>query len=271
MKTEPWLKPGRPAAVWSEVLLRLGFTSSAGAYRREQVRLQAGAGWLVLTEPVAERPDADARLFSLPNRPGLWKRVRHRATGVESQLFAFPAVLLPEDDLGDTECSEGSVTEQMLAWALTTARGELPAGWVAPEPATVASWFAKDRLTVVAGELLRQGEVICEPQRLGLRFSITPQLPELPPARAAWLEDLFAEAQSRWHLVRFVWEQDATGRNAVAEIDFSGAPPAILENLFATGLDALRWTVQWLGEPADWLADATMTPELLAICPNDEP
>ena len=57
----------------------------------------------------------------------------------------------------------------------------------------------------------------------------------------------------------------------VAEVNLTGAPPEITEELFVTSLEALRCVVQWLGPPVDWLADVTVSSELLASFPNAEP
>src|SRR2546426_92871 len=91
------------------------------------------------------------------------------------------------------------------------------------------------------------------------------------PSRQAWLQALLEEGQSRWHLARLGSIEDSNGSSLIAEVNLTGAPAEAIEDLFVTSLDALRWVVQWLGETADWLADVTVAPELLATCPNEEP
>ena len=47
-----------------------------------------------------------------------------------------------------------------------------------------------------------------------------------------------------------------TERSSVhAEVDLSGAPVAVLEPLFGVALDALRWLVEWLAQPVDFLVN----------------
>jgi hypothetical protein len=142
-----------------------------------------------------------------------------------------------------------------VQWALATESGEAPAGWQPPPREEIESWVPADRLTVQAGPLVRQGQLVCAPERLALRFALVHSIPAgLPEARREWLEEALAEAQDRWRLVRVGLTAD--GAAALAEVDFTGCPRAALEVLFPTGLDALRWVVAGLVNVADFLADA---------------
>jgi hypothetical protein len=266
MNTAPWSFYGA-AAGWGEALQRLGFTPAASAYRRGEFRLETGPDWWMLSAPCEQNgPDATGNV----GQPGLWKPVG-RPGGLD-KVFGIPLRGFPAEDTLDLETGEPGVMEQTLAWALATAGALPPPAWKAPDLATVQTWFPRDRLTVVAGGLVQQGELICDADRLALRFPNLARLPDdLPPSRLAWLETLFEGARNRWQLVRVGCLADDAGTAAVAEVDLTGAPPAILETLFAHSLDALRWTVQWLGESADWLADVTVASELLAVCPNHKP
>jgi hypothetical protein len=187
-------------------------------------------------------------------------------------MFALPASLLAPESWEQEDSENEQLLRQTMEWALETARGRVPGGWVAPEQELLNAWFIPEQLTVVSGALLRQGELMVEPARLALRFPIVPELvSEVTPARRAWLRVLLEEAQNRWHLVRCGWLEASEGVAAIIEVDLTGAPRALHEDLFVTSLEAVRWTVQWLGEPADWLADVAVASELLAVCPNEEP
>jgi hypothetical protein len=184
-------------------------------------------------------------------RPGLWKAVRG-AGGEVAPVFEIPEVVFTrggDDEDGEpVEAARGACFD----WALATVGGEPCAGWVPPPLAEVESWVGIGRLTVQHGPWLRQGELIHRQDRLALRFPLVPAVPEeLAPPRRAWLEEVLADAQDRWRMVRVGL---AGSGAAVAEVDLSGCPAALLEGLFRTGLDCLRWVVAWLVPSADFLA-----------------
>ena len=272
MNTRIWSTAGRPAAELAEVLHSLGFTSAAGGYElvSEGLRLEPGRSWWTLRQRVGDEDSPGAELLMSPGHPGLWKRVRF-GDGIE-RLFALPARLLRTENAEQEEREGENLIGQTIQWALETAKGRVPEGWAPPEPGLLDSWFGREQLTVVNGGFLRQGDVITEPTQFALRFPIVPMLPPgLTPARRAWLRVLLEEAQNRWHLIRCGWLETPDGISAVLEVDLTGVPRALHEDLFVTSLEAVRWTVQWLGEPADWLADVAVASELLAVCPNEEP
>ena len=268
MNTVPWSPSLWPAAACAEALAQLGFAPVAGGYQRGEFRLTLGPHWCALEAPCANPGDD---LLGDLSQPGLWKHCR--ADEQPRRVFALPAALVrgaPPSDVGDE--SAPSVLQRCARWALQTADPFSALDWQAPARAVVESWFAPEQLTVVAGALVRQGELISEAHRLALRFPIVPHLaPGLPPARLAWLRALLEEGQSQWHLARVGCVPDEAGDCVVAEVNLTGAPPEITEDLFVTSLEALRCVLQWLGPPVDWLADVTVSSELLASFPNDEP
>ncbi len=264
MMTATFPKP--VAGVFAEALARAGFTPAPDdTYERGDLRLTLGAHWCVLVAPSTELP--------IPaGYQGLWKRV---GSPMEvCRIFALPRRIWDVASATET-LFDGEITviEQCLQWAVDTSGHSVPSGWQSPPRTEVESWFQPEQLTVVAGSLLRQGELICEPDRLAIRFPLVPELPpDLPESRRAWLRVLLDEAQDRWHLVRLEVPADDDGQSGlVAEVDLSGVPHAIAEDLFVISLEALRWVVQWLGETTDWLADACVVSELLAVCPNNQP
>jgi len=287
----------------SQTLARLGFTPvSSGAYEHDAFRLAVGPHWCLLEAPAAAAPQlrsalapgsSDAGISSaseVPSAdlvahisapedgrtspmdlgaPGLWKTV---GPGPEPRLvFALPRRIWDQAASSDVSF-DGDITvlDQCLLWAFDTAQGCVAPEWRPPSRATVESWFKPEQLTVVAGPLLRQGEVICEPDRFAIRFLLVPELPpDLSESRLAWLRVLLDETQDHWHLVRLGLAPDDDGQSRViAEVDLTGVPQSFAEDLFVISLEALRWVVQWLGETTDWLADATVASELLAVCPE---
>ena len=256
--------PSTPPRASSEAPARAGFTPiSATLYQRRALQLAIGPHWCAI-----EAPDSPIPL----NSPGLWKRV---GTGGEArQIFILPRRIWDDAASADTSLEDETIVlDQCLQWALATAEEAVSSTWQPPARAEVDSWFKAEQLTVVTGSLLRQGEVICESGQLAIRFQLIPELPaDLPESRRAWLRALLDEAQDRWHLVRLSIATDADGQSSVvAEVDLTGVPHEIAQDLFVISLEALRWVVQWLGETTDWLADVTVASELLAVCPDQQP
>ena len=189
------------------------------------------------------------------------------------RVFALPTALLNSANAAEAFADRDiTALEASMAWALKTAGAHVGLDWEAPSRAIIQSWFAPEQLTVLAGALVRQGELVYESSELAIRFPIVPQLPpDLPEERLAWIRLPLDEAQNRWHLVRFGIIGGETESSVIAEVNLTGAPREILEDLFVTSLEALRWVVRWLGEPTDWLADVGVTSELLAVGPKAEP
>jgi len=245
-----------------DTMNRLGFNPAPGGYARGDLKLNVGPQWCVLNSPDSELPDD---LLASIGTPGLWKFVR--AGKSHRKVFTLPRRVW-DAALNTDADNETNVLEQTLRWALESADESSSLEWQAPSRALVETWFAPEQLSVVAGPLLRQGELICESNRLAIRFPLAPEIPDdLPEARAAWLRCLLEEAHERWHLVRVGFLRTEDALTAVAEVDLTGVPHEIAEDLFAVSLEALRWVVLWLGETTDWLADVTVASELLAVRP----
>jgi hypothetical protein len=241
---------------WTADLDALGFTSQEGAYRRNGTLLTPGRGWVAL-ESAKPLPDANPLRGQL-SRPGLWKLVR--GDGVR-RIFELPEAALSAEEPDDAE--ETSSLRACVRWALDTDSGEIPAGWQPPPREEVETWLPVSRLIVQTGPAVRQGELVHSPERLAVRFALVHSIPEeLNEGRRAWLEEVLAEAQDRWRMVRVGL---TAGSAALAEVDFTGCPRAALEVLFPTGLDALRWVVEGLVKVADFLADPPATSRALEV------
>ena len=155
MNTVPWSPSLWPAAACAEALAQLGFAPVAGGYQRGEFRLTLGPHWCALEAPCANPGDD---LLGDLSQPGLWKHCR--ADEQPRRVFALPAALVrgaPPSDVGDE--SAPSVLQRCARWALQTAGPFSVLDWQAPARDVVESWFAPEQLTVVAGALVRQGEL----------------------------------------------------------------------------------------------------------------
>jgi hypothetical protein len=247
---------------WQADLAALGFRRNpTGIYRSNGTLVTPGRDWIAIEE-LMENAQADPLKGQL-GLPGLWKWVRNPAGG--KRVFELPeAALTVPPDAEDAD--EGAAPlKDCVQWALETERGEIRTDWQPPPRPEVESWIPIGRLTVQLGPLLRQGELIHAPDRLALRFPLATGIPAgLPEARRLWLHELLADAQDRWRMVRVGLSADETA--ALAEVDLSGCPHGVLEGLFRTGLDALRWVVEWLVKSADFLADADAACQAVEVC-----
>ena len=214
-------------------------------------------GWSVLH---AAAP-ADADPLGGVKEPGLWRYVGGTAGKPVERVFELPPLPDVEDD---GESSADDLLAECRAWALDG----VPVGWQPPERDEVESWLPPGGLAIRAGAHARQAALVHEPGRLALTCPILTNIPAgLSAARRGWLRAVLLDGQNRWRLVRVCLTDSA----ALAEIDFSGAPPAIVESLFRTGLGALRWVVAWLVESAAFLADPSVTCRAVEVCPSAGP
>ena len=189
--------------------------------------------------------------------PGLWKQIREN--GGARPVFELPATLLGLDGGCDDEEEEGlDLLVSFMAWAMDTARGKAPRGWEAPQEAEVGSWLGPQDLTIRTGGHIRNGRVIRTDHRLAVSFPIVNRVPpDLSPARRAWLDEVLLDAQDCRRMVRLGRRADGDRVTVEAEIDLTGAPLAIVSDLFGAGLDSLRGAVSWLLSPAALVVDAT--------------
>jgi hypothetical protein len=199
-------------------------------------------------------------------RPGLWRAVRGEAEIVTA--FACPP-LSASDSFGTVRGDEEGATMPFDAalreWACETASDDLPETWVAPVRGEVEDWFDADRLNVRTGSHVAKGVLECGTERFRLRFPDLVRLDAgLLEARVAWLRELCLDAQSRWQLVRF---GIADGR-VCAEVDLSGAPPALAEPLVGWAVEALVLSVAWLLPALAVVSDPAATSPVLDLGPE---
>jgi hypothetical protein len=109
-------------------------------------------------------------------------------------------------------------------------------------------------LTAQCGPHARQGELVCRPKRLALRFPLVFDVPaDLPDTHYFWLRNLLIDAQNRWKLVRIGFRYEPSATSVQAEVDLSGAPHSVLDGLLTVALSALHGVVAWVVPPAEFL------------------
>jgi hypothetical protein len=237
-----------------EALNRFGFCAKGDTYTRGDLHFHRASRWAVLEQPV------EASASDLPpdlGQPGLWRTVF--ASGRACRVFELPDSILALANDSTFSDDEDDVFSTCLAWALTTAEGRIPAA-LQPQPREVIeAQVPKQRLTILAGASVRQGELILSPQKFALQFPVVPTVAaNLSAPRRQRLTDVLRETQSRWSLVRVGLAGTPDRASVLAEIDLTGAPAAALEPLLSASLDSLRLVVSRLVETAEVLTDASV-------------
>lgn len=245
---------------YSTSLEALGFRRSRNrsSYRRNGLSIAPRDGWLTARAKAEKGGDP---LWGQLGKPGLWKMVAKEARKGFRREFHLPLGVLAGPPIRtDDAQAQRSRLEACLEWITATAGGELPDGWECPPREEIESWIPHQGLTLRSGPFVRQGSLILAPDRLAISFPIVNELSdEISEIRRNWLREVLSDGQNRWRMVRVGFSGTA-GRPAVgAEVDLSGAPGPVLEDLFRAGLDALRWVVSWLIWPVGLLADARVS------------
>lgn len=240
-----------------------GFTRArpGDEFRCNGALLRVEGGWSTVRS-AQPAPAADPLQGQL-GKPGLWKWARDAGDAGPVRVFDLPPLAA-----GPDAEDEGAPLAACLEWAVATSHGRTPEGWRPPARSEVDGWARPAALTVQAGALVRQATVVHAPGRLALTCPVLTRVPEsLPPARRAWLRELLTDAQDRWRMVRLGFGGEPSAPAVLAEVDLSGCPPEVAECLFGAGLTALRWVVEWLARPADFLADAARPSRALEVFP----
>ncbi len=252
---------------WHEALVRAGFAANGdGRYHHEKISFRNEGRWLQL-ETVTDPPPPD--LVRDLGRPGLWKHIGGGQAG--RRVFEIPAAAVRSGD--ETEWSDeanAASPDAFLSWALASAKDGVAPGWQPPARELVESWLTPGALTVQAGPMVRQGELILTPERWAVRFLILPVVPaDLPFVRRDWLRAILNDAQTLWRLVRLGFASEGENLAVACEVDFTGAPAS--EDLFLAGLHGVRHVVAALVETVELLADATIASEALKLAPSSKP
>ena len=102
-----------------------------------------------------------------------------------------------------------------------------------------------------------------------IRFSLaTFPFEALCDSRRAWLREVLASASRLWRMTRVGVKADSRGQESVVtEVDLSGAPDALLEPLWLSGLAAARWVSSWLLLSVRSLCDPDLDGEVWEVLP----
>ena len=248
--TRPVAPPPLP---WQTGLASLGFRRRGrdAGYRHQGSSFTVRSGWGALE---LKRLGADP-LRGLMGKPGLWKCMVDERDGRVRQVFDFPPAILRASHSCHTHDGADDVFRESVRWALATAGGAPVEGWSAPDPEEANEWLDAELLTIQVGSILRQVSLHHGADRLALTAPILNALdPDLDPARTGWLRELLIDAQNRWPMIRVGFATDSAVH---AEVDLSGAPHAVIEQLLELGLDGLRNLIEWIVQAADFLASDT--------------
>lgn len=227
-----------------------------GGYCRGKLALRRCDGWAILTDSSKMPKTQSTRLLARHSRAtGPWKLVT--INGKPSWIAEFPLNALQAESNAE---EPKPPLIQCLDWALETAGVETASVWDPPSEAEVRAWISGSELTIHSHRHVRQISLQCSDNQLKLSVPIVAEIPaELPESRDSWLRDLLLATQDQWRMVRVVDTSNGASRSAVAELDLTGAPHAILETLFTVGLQSLRYAVQWSVQSADLLVDLGVT------------
>jgi hypothetical protein len=198
-------------------------------------------------------------LNTLMGEPGLWKLISYK-NRKPWKVFEFPSVILTENNSDfETVVEEAkSPLSATLRWARDTLNGERFNSWSSPPKPDMLDLISPDSLTVQCGRYARQGELICNPKRLALRFPLIFHVPDdLPDSSAYWLRNLLIDAQNRWKLVRIGFRDKSSATTVQAEVDLTGAPHSVLAGLMTVALSSLHAVATWVIPSAEFLAEQT--------------
>jgi hypothetical protein len=254
--------------LWPADAEELGF---ARGPRGERIRngsaLRSEGDWLALAlrEPFAGDP-----LRDLLGTPGLWRALRERPFRDEprwTRVFDLPP-LAPPEAKGETHREHPCAA--LLDWAEATADGSTPRGWTPPHRAEVEDWIEPARRSVRAGAHVAQVDLVVDATRFGLAISALVRISaELPPARAAWLDELCHDTQERWRMVRFGVDEEAA--SVRAEVDLTGAPLDRARPLVELALAALKCSAEWALPSFSLVTDPGVASEALDRDPRWAP
>jgi hypothetical protein len=242
-------KNAHPVPSWDAVLRSLGLepVDRGAAYRNGRLSFRVRSGWGEFeTEHKADR---DATPVGQFGEAGLWKPITSGRHKIARSVFELtPAVMAKAE-------SDAGLFEALAAWALATSDGTADASWSQPSREDVEGWMPEHAMTLQVGTIARQGELHLDDGRLAFSFPVVSQVADrLPAQRRNWLQELLDDVRASWRLVRVGMAGDST---AQAEIDLTGAPAEVLEELVRTSVDALRFVVSSLAEPAEFLVNDT--------------
>ncbi|MEM1297501.1 MAG: hypothetical protein AAGH89_19195 [Verrucomicrobiota bacterium] len=246
MTTSPQFPTYRTeAALRAQSLTDAGFKKTGKGFRKGDTTLKPEKGWVVLESKLPKSAEQQGGKLGAP---GLWKV---HATKLPKQRFAFPENLTTHLNHPVTEESISQFSS-CVAWAMQTRKESSLNDWVSPSEDEIQAWLGSRTLQI--GDVIRQIELNHSEKRLSLQISILDAIPKDRKPHQLWLDRLISDAQEQWALARIEFRQvDEQTEQAIAEIDLTGAPDAILSTLFLTSVDTLRWIAASLVPTAEFL------------------
>jgi hypothetical protein len=241
---------------WRDAFEATGFhrVQNGNGFRHNGMSLTVDESWLTLS--TRHGATANSLLGDL-GKPGLWKTVDLKNGKPIGREFHLPMAALAGvkewADGGDQD--DSNPIETCLRWAAkTVGRQRLPS-WTSPPRQQIDAWIQPADLVLQNGALIVQGSVTHAPDQLAICFPILSELPAaMTAARREWLQAVLADATNRWRMVR-VGLSDSQTPAVSAEVDFSGAPSAVIEDLVKAGLDAVRLVTMSILWPVVLLSD----------------
>ena len=224
-----------------------------GGFNRNGHKLAFDEHWMTVTSSKSDQVSI--------GEAGPWRN------GESGRVFQLPAYLSRDADPGS---DAGASFTSTLDWAISADANRFN-GYTAPTREEILDYLGNTSLTVQDGSMLRECTIDRTEERFALRCPIVMSIPnDLPPERRAWLDELIAETQRRWRMVR-VGEANIDGDDStmlLTEIDLTGCPEPLLAGLIPVAADSLRWVVAWAARSAAVIVDTSIDSEVLAFAPQ---
>ena len=174
------------------------------------------------------------------------------------RLFELPLLVVVEAEETQEIClNQGiSLFQTLLVWAMGTLDNSRARCRNSKSFEEVKAFFPNRTFTIQCGAHARQGELICDFDRLAFRFPIISNIPDdLSETRRYWLRRVLTEAQNRWRMVRLSLVRELTGSSVHAEVDLTITPTEAFPGLAATAMAALHGVVEWVVPSVVFLAN----------------
>lgn len=240
---------------WKRELVAAGFslTKANRTSNPEGIRFTFCDQWIqIISKLSLNIPDP---LNELTGEPGLWKIVTDKDCQPR-KIFEFPISIVAENnpDCGPSIKAGKSSLPKALRWARKTLVGERINGWRSPPKREIMALLDPQSLTAHCGLYARQGELVYRPNRLALRFPVLFNVSnDLPHTHYFWLRNLLIDAQNRWKMVRIGFCSESSATSVQAEVDLTGVPYNVLDDLLSVAIAALQALVAWVVPSAEFL------------------
>jgi hypothetical protein len=240
---------------WEKAVVAAGFSLDHrnASISRNGIGLTVDNHWLQLKSDPA--PNIADPLNAVNGEPGIWKLIADKDRQIR-KVFEFPLFIITETntDFGATSKEMPRPLSEALKWARVTLSDTRRIGWDGPSEQDIVNLLPRTGLTAQCGPYVRQGNLICKPDRLLLCFPLILNLSnDLPESHYFWLRKVLIDAQNRWKMVRVVFRHNTSATSVQAEVDLSGAPRSVLAGLVTVAISALHAVAAWVVPSAEFL------------------